>query len=207
MPVLHMRRNKSGHFIYTRIRDNIITFQLTSKGAQSLLKAGIKEGDRFRRRLLYQLYLSGDAYTHGTGPGQIVPRKIGQMELDFANDPEPETLFPRCSMCGSLVELHLVEVREGNRHFFSLACQPCRTLQAKAIDSSLPIPIVTRGIFDRLLEMIKPKEVDSAALDFKGLLDKAFHEKWANLYEQRMRRTKGHQEALFADDVGQKKLI
>jgi hypothetical protein len=116
MPVLHHYKGRNEHYVLTSIRGNIITFQLTQTGEQRVRSAGIQSGETFGRALLLDLYRSGDAFTHGTGPGEEIPKADSrQMELDFKNDPDPESLFPNCANCSSPVGLHLVEVKEKER--------------------------------------------------------------------------------------------
>jgi len=207
MPVLHEYRDKVGYYVLTSIQGNIITFQLTSEGVKKLFAAGIKAGDRFRRYLLYELCLTGDAFTQRTGPGQIESGGKSQEELDFAKDPEPETLFPRCSICRSLEDLHLVEIGEGDKRSGSLYCALCRKKNAMAIDTSIPLQFVTKGVFERLLELKNLTGIDEAASNFKKLLDKAFQEKWSDLLEKKILGKSTEQKDLFAKEEGQKKLV
>jgi len=207
MPVLHEYRDKVGYYVLTSIEGNIITFQLTSNGAKKLLAAGIKVGDRFRRAYLYKLWLTGDAFTQRTGPGQIESGRRSQKELDFAKDREPETLFPRCSICRSMEDLHLVEIGEGDKRSGSLYCALCRKKNAMDIDTSIPVQFVTKGVFEKLLELKNLKGIDEAASNFKKLLDKAFQEKWSDLLEKRIRDKAIEQKVLFAKEEGQRKLV
>ena len=70
MPVLHKYKDRPDYYILTRIKDNIITFQLTDDGQRRLQGKGIRTGDKFPRALLLDLYRSGQAFTQGTGPGE-----------------------------------------------------------------------------------------------------------------------------------------
>jgi len=207
MPILHKYQDKSGWFVRTAIQNAIITFQLTATGAKRLLEAGVKDGSRFRRAILFGLYRTGDAYTHGTGPGVIEPYKRGQLEIDFSNDPEPETIFPRCSSCGSLSDLHFVEIAKEKRHYAGLYCSECRKKSGELIDTSIPLPVVTRGVLAKVLELKGISELDESATTFRKSLDKAFNEKWDRLTARKIQDRKGSQEALFKTDTKQKKLI
>lgn len=207
MPIIHRHQKKDGYFVRTTIQGNIITFQLTDEGVKNLLSSGIEDGDRFRRRLLYKLILSGDAYTHGTGPGKIGPLGKYQMELDFANDPEPETLFPKCSLCRSMEDLHLVEIQDGSKHKTGLYCIQCRKKNPTRIDTSIPLPFVTRGVYEKLSEMKKMGDMDKAVTNLKTLLDKAFQAKWDELFKNQIHKRASRQQSLFVDNDNQKKLI
>lgn len=200
MPILHQYRDKSGWFVRTTIENVIITFQLTPNGAKRLLDAGYKDGERFRRAKLFDLYRAGDAYTHGTGPGQIEPRETGQIPLDFSDDPEPETIFPRCSSCRSLDDLHVVEIKKDKRHYLGLCCQKCRKSRSALIDTSIPLPLVTRGVLARMLELKKISELDKNAAAYRESLDNAFKEKWDEIAKKKMQRKQGIQRVLGVDE-------
>lgn len=207
MPIFHQYQDKSGWFVRTSIQKAIITYQLTAAGALRLLEAGIKDGARFRRAVLFELYRTGDAFTHGTGPGIIEPKRKGQMELDFANDPDPETIFPRCSSCSSLNDLHFVEIKDERVHYASLLCPPCRKVGSSSIDTSVPLWLVDRKALGILQGLKGIKELDNVATGYKESLDRAFKEKWEKLTELRIQRKQEAQDALFERDEKQKKLI
>jgi hypothetical protein len=206
MPTLHRYQNKSGWFVRTKIENSIITFQLTEVGAERLLDAEIKDGDRFRRALLFDLYRTGDAYTHGTGPGAIEPYKKGQLEIDFTNDPQPETIFPRCSSCGSMSDLHFVEIAKEKRRYAGLYCPVCRKKNANLIDTSIPLPLVTRAVLVKMLELKGIKELDKSAAAFKGSLDSDFNEKWDELLKKKIQTKQVKQGVLIGVEEKQRKL-
>lgn len=208
MPVLHKYKDKDEHYILTSIKGNIITFQLTTEGQKRLLSAGIIAAKTFERGLLLDLYRSGDAYTHGTGPGEGIPKvDPRQMELDFSHDPEPESMFPSCAGCSSLGDLHFVEEIKGKEHCAIILCPNCRAKKTANIDTSIPLPLVTRGILKRLLEMKSIQKIDSSVLSYKELLDKEFQGKWDVLAKIK-KSGKGKQKSLFdKTDEKQKKLI
>src|SRR4030042_35055 len=102
MPVLHKYRDKEGYYVLTSIHQTMVTFQLTVKGEERLLSSGIRDKETFNRGLLLDLYRSGDAYTHGTGSDEEISRADSrQLQFDFRNDPDPESLFPTCAHCSS----------------------------------------------------------------------------------------------------------
>ena len=196
MPVLHRYKERHEHYVLTSINGAIITFQLTKEGESKLRSAGIAAGQPFARAFLLDLYRSGDAYTHGLGPGKAVlkvdPR---QMSFDFSNDPEPESLFPSCAVCTSPFDLHLVEIRNGD-YFASILCPNCRKAIHYEIDSSIPLPLLTRGIFNRFLEIKGIEKKDSSVLGYQELLNADFQTQWEGI----AKRPKGksiRQEKLF----------
>ena len=191
MPVLHEYKGKDEHYVLTSIKGNVITFQLTVEGQKKLLSAGIIAGRTFERGLLLDLYRSGDAYTHGTGPGEGIPKvDPRQMELDFSHDPEPESIFPSCGNCSSLGDLHLVEEIKGKDHLAIILCADCRSSGSEKTDTSIPLPLVTRGILKRLLEMKSIQKIDSSVSSYKELLDKEFQSKWDALAKKNRRNRK-----------------
>jgi len=102
MPVLHKYKDREKYYVLTSISGKIVTFQLTNEGHLKLLESGIKNEERFGRALLFDLYRTGEAFTHGAGPGKIEGTDKRQLALDFADDPEPESIFPSCSVCNSI---------------------------------------------------------------------------------------------------------
>jgi len=204
MPVLHKYKDKDTYYVLTSINGNIITFQLNNEGQHKLISAGIMNGQQFGRALLLDLYRSGDAYTYGTGPGTTeLFFDERQMQFDFKNDPEPETLFPSCSNCTSINDLHIVELKNTDR-VASILCTKCRVTRRDEIDASVPLALVTRTILSRFLKMINFNKVEEAVLSYQSLLNAEFASKWEAL------RQKKHiqQEALFeAGDNNQGKLI
>ena len=196
MPVLHKYKEKDEHYILTSIKGNIVTFQLTAEGQKKLLSAGILPGKTFVRGLLLDLYRSGDAYTHGTGPGKgMVKVDPRQMELDFSHDPEPESMFPSCAGCSSMGDLHLVEEIKGEEHRAIILCADCRSSKSEKIDTSIPLPLVTRGTLNRLLTIKNIEKIDSSVSSYRALLDKEFQSKWDALAKKKMGKQK--QEKLF----------
>jgi hypothetical protein len=197
MPILHKYQDGQAYYVRTKVRGAIITFQLTTEGVERLRSAGVAPGERFNRWLLLDLYRSGFAYTGGTGVTEAeFADKAPQGELDFSHDPEPEALFPVCSGCASLDDLHLVEMQV-DQPYATILCAACRKQKADSIDASLPLPLVTRGILARFLEMKVIKTVDSAVSSYKALLDTEFSQKW-----EALARKKPLQEPLLGKDRG-----
>ena len=119
-----------------------------------------------------------------------MPRLRGCGELDFKNDPEPESTMPVCSDCASPYDLNLIDVR-GDENYAAILCTNCRS-KTTGIDSSIPLPLVSRKILNRFIALKDIQKKDTSVLAFQELLDKDFSKKWENL-----RRKKPVQETLM----------
>lgn len=183
MPVLHKYKNKNEYYILTMIGKAVATFHLKSDGCRKLARVGIKTGDTFPRALLLDLYRTGDAYTRTGEPGDVdvKPHKL-QLKLDFPDDHEPGSLFPCCSACSSVEDLHVVEIKQPE-HIAAILCPPCRA--KKAVDSSIPLPLVSHQILSRLLKMKSIQKVDRSVLAYQKLLEAEFESTWADLLKNR----------------------
>ena len=209
MPVLHEYKNKAGYYVLTAIKQNIIAFQLTHEGYKKLQSSGIQASQTFGRGLLLDLYRSGDAYTHGTGPGKEIEKiESRQLKLfDSVDDPDPESLFPTCANCSSPIGLHLVEVKDRD-HLASILCVDCRLLKSKAIDTSIPLQLVNRSVLNHILEIKRIGIVDPSVTAFKELLDIQFQAKWDEIAKKALKKKSAKQGKLFdKSDGNQGKLI
>jgi len=178
MPVLRKYKDKENHFALTSISGKVVTFHLTSEGLNRLKEAKIVPDQPFPRALLLDLYRSGEAFTGSKSSGMKGPAdEILQLEFDFTNDSEPESMFPSCSLCSATDDLHLVEIKNRD-HRASILCPQCRFERSAFVDSSLPLPLVSRGILRRFLAMKEITEVDDTATGYKKLLDAEFENKW-----------------------------
>ena len=208
MPVLRKYRDKNGYYILTSINKTMVTFQLTPKGEERLLSSGVRDKETFKRGLLLDLYRSGDAYTHGTGPGEELSKADSrQLEFDFKNDPDPESLFPTCANCSSPVGLHLVQVKD-KEHLASILCVDCRLLKSKTIDTSIPLQLVNRSVLNHIVEIKRFEKMDPSVTAFKELLDIQFQAKWDEIAKTKSKKKSMKQERLFdKPDSKQGKLI
>ena len=199
MPVLHKYKNKNEYYILTMIGKAVATFHLKSEGYRKLAGAGIKLGATFPRALLLDLYRSGDAYTQKGPPGDAGAKSNKlQLKLDFPDDPAPEGLFPCCSGCSSVADLHVVEIKQPE-HIAAILCCTCRA--KKVIDTSIPLPMVSLQILSGLLKMKGIQQVDSSILVYQKLLDAEFESQWDDLLKN-----KPQQKKMFdTEDKKQKK--
>lgn len=209
MPVLHEYKNKAGYYVLTAIKRNIIAFQLTPEGCKKLQSSGIQAGQTFGRGLLLDLYRSGDAYTHGTGPGKEI-EKIDSRQLklfDSVDDPDPENLFPTCANCSSPIGLHLVEIKDKD-HLAAILCFDCRFQKLKVIYTSVPIELVNRSVLRHILESKKIDTIDPSVTAYKDFLDTQFKAKWDEIAKSKSGKKAMTQEPLFdGSDKKQKRLI
>lgn len=182
MPRLHKYRNRSGFYVLTSIRGTVVTYQLTSEGEGKLIAAGIIDGSRFHRAILLDLYRTGDAFTRGTGVDDPALATAGQMEMDFANDPDPETAIPVCDVCRSADDLHLTLTGPPGELIAQLQCPTCRMLPGAARpDTSIPVALVSRPILSRLAQLKPIAGKSPGVKQFEELLLKEFESKWQAL--------------------------
>ncbi len=203
MPVLHKYKDREKYYVLTSISGSIVTFQLTDEGHQKLLKAGIKKEDRFGRALLFDLYRSGEAFTHGAGPSKLQEVDKRQLVLDFPDDPEPESIFPSCSVCSSIDDLHFVEIHD-KEQFSSIYCSECRKIRSATVNTSIPLPLLNRGLLNRVLEMNKIKKLDKSLATYQEQLDTEFSSRWEEIAEIKKTKQSKKQDKLFEfeDDHG-----
>jgi hypothetical protein len=198
MPVLHKYKNKNEYYILTMIGKAVATFHLKPEGCRKLAAVGIKTGDTFPRALLLDLYRVGDAYTRTPAPAEAeVKQPKRQLKLDFADDPEPATLFPRCSACSAVDDLHVVELKQPE-HIASILCASCRA--CRAVDTSIPLSFMSCDLLSRLLKIKSIHKVDRSVLSYQKLLDTEFEASWDRLKKNRPRQTR-----LFATEEKKQK--
>jgi len=183
MPRLHKYRNRNACYVLTAIRGAVVTYQLTPEGERKLTTAGIACGQQFHRALLLDLYRTGDAYTGGSGVDD--PALAGQMEMDFPNDPDPETAFPSCEICRSVNELHLTLTGGEGNLVAQLQCATCRALPAARPDTSIPVALLTRPMLSRLFQMKPVTRKAKNVTQFEELLWAEFESKWEALRKGR----------------------
>ena len=185
MPRLHKYRERNAWYVLTAIRGAVITYQLTPDGESKLTAAGIAPGEQFRRGLLLDLYRTGDAYTGGGGVENPSLAATGQLEMDSANDPDPETAFPACDDCRSVNDLHLTIAGPANNLAAKLQCATCRAKPSGALDTSIPVALLSRLLLARLFEMKPVAQKGKNVTQFEELLRAEFESKWEALRKQR----------------------
>ena len=195
MPRLHKYRNRNACYVLTAIRGAVITYQLTPEGETKLTTAGIGCGQQFHRALLLDLYRSGDAYTGGSGDD---PTLTNQLEMDFANDPDPETAFPACDVCKSVNDLHLTIRGKPEDLVAQLQCVACRALPGDHSDTSIPVALLSRPLLSRLFQMKSVRAKGGNVKQFEELLQTEFESKW----EAHRKRRGAAQTSLFDTKSG-----
>ena len=181
MPRLHKYRNRNACYVLTAIGGKVITYQLTPEGEKKLAVARIGPGERFERAILLDLYRSGDAYTGGSGADDPL---ASQIEMDFANDPVPETAFPACDICNSVSDLHLTLRGIPGKLIAQLQCPVCRALPGAQSDTIIPVALLSRPVLSRLFQ-IKPVAARSPGVKlFEELLRAEFESKWEALRQR-----------------------
>ena len=185
MPRLHTYRNRSGSYILTCIRSAVVTFQLTPDGERKLAAAGIVNGSQFNRAILLDLYRTCDAFTRGTGVDDPNLAAACQIEMDFTNDPDPETAFPACDVCNSVNDLHLTLTGSAEDLVAQLQCAACRAIPAATPDTSIPAALLSRPILSRLFQMKLVAGKGKNVKQFEELLRTEFESKWEALRQRR----------------------
>jgi len=181
MPKLHKYRGRDACYALTAIRGAVVTFQLTPEGERKLTAAGIGPGEMFPRALLLDLYRTGDAFTHGSGVDDPALAAAGQLEMDFASDPDPESAFPACDICRSVNDLYLTLTGSPHDLVAQLQCGTCRGLPAARPDTSIPVGLLSRPVFSRLFQIKPVQEKAPNVRQFEQLLQAEFESKWAAL--------------------------
>ena len=185
MPRLHKYRDRDPSFVLTAIRGAVVTFQLTTDGEKKLAAARIGPGEKFPRALLLDLYRRGDAFTGGSGPASLALDSAGQLEMDFANDPDPETAFPACDVCRSVNDLYLTIGGNPDDLVAQLQCATCRALPTARPDTSIPLALLSRPLLSRLFQIKSVAAKAPNVKQFEELLRAEFESKWAALRKQR----------------------
>jgi hypothetical protein len=200
---LRKKKDGGGYYVLTSIAGKVITFQLSEGGQRRLLGASLVDGDRFARAILFDLYRSGDAFTHGSGiTHQIKDER--QLPLDFADDTTPESVFPSCSKCAAGQGLYLVTAPDDNLHNTYILCDSCRKARLAQSDISIPLAIVSRSILAQLRNMGHISRPDAKVAHYAENLEMDVQKKWDELRKRKTRR----QKALFVEnDPSQKRLI
>lgn len=185
MPRLHQYRDQKNCYVRTSIRGAVITFQLTPEGQRKLKEAGVAPEQIFSRGLLLDLCRNGEAYTGGSGVSEPIADSLNQLELDFAQDPDPETLFPSCDDCGGLDDLHLSLVREQETLAAKLQCPHCRDVTSHTLDTCIPMRLVNLTLFGRLFEIKSVTKKYDGFNRLENLLRSEFESKWVELRKLR----------------------
>lgn len=184
MPRLHKYRDRDACYILTAIRGAVVTFQLTPEGDKKLAAARIGPGEQFPRALLLDLYRTGDAFTGGSGAASLPLDSAGQLEMDFANDPDPETAFPACDVCSSVNDLYLTLTGRPEALIAQLQCATCRALPAARSDTSIPVVLLSRPLLLRLFQLKAVAGKGKNVRQFEELLRAEFESKWAALRQR-----------------------
>jgi len=198
MPVLHKHLGRNEYYVVTSSNGAVATFKLTGKGIKKLRSAGLVEGESFDTSMLLDLYRSGDAYTHGKVTAEA-RGKSRQMKFHFLNETQPGSGFPRCSGCGLVEDLHLVEVK-ADVPTLTLLCRRCRRKKLALIDTSIPLPLVSRGILKRLLTIKKIGKRDCSVTGYQKVLEAKFTKKWDEVAKKKRKSKSARQSDLFQQE-------
>jgi len=198
MPVFYQRTDGSGFYAKACIQGNIVTFQLTARGAARLREAAVELGGTFPLRLLMALYRPGDAYTlkGGTGP-KAGFQEAEQFAFSFEENQSAERLFPACSETGSYDDLHLVVYLDRGKITAKLLCPSARARVAAATTVSLPLALVSAESLTQL-EILGKLPADS---DVIQALRQSFADDWGAEWEA-FRQLKAQRQSDLGIDFG-----
>lgn len=185
MPRLHKYRDRDACYVLTAIRGAVVTFQLTTEGEKKLAAARIGPNEQFPRALLLDLYRTGDAFTGGSAAASLALDSAGQLEMDFANDPDPDTAFPACDVCKSVNDLHLTISGSPEDLVAMLQCSACRALPGARLAVSIPVGLLSRPILSRLFQLKPVAAKNTNVRQFEELLRAEFESKWEALRKRR----------------------
>jgi hypothetical protein len=118
---------------------------------------------------------------------------MNQLELDFAQDPDPETSFPSCEHCAGVDDLHLTITREQGTLTTKLQCATCRDKASAKIDTCIPLRLLSLLLLGRIFDIKEVGQKHESVVRFETLLRSEFESKWEQI---RKRRGKS-QESLF----------
>jgi hypothetical protein len=178
MPVLHKYRNKEGHYILAGVQGRIVTYRLSTEGAQRLQEGSITDGEKFSWAMLLDLIRQGYAYTSASGADDEDLSGWTQLGLLFniqENEPSAADAVPLC-FCGSMEGLHIAELAESKTA--TLLCDECRKTRRDKIDASVPIYLInTPSDLDILLSR-NDLTPDASVITYRDLLNASLAAKW-----------------------------
>lgn len=183
MPLLEKYSGRDAYYVLTRINDAVVTYQLTAGGERKLATAGVSVGQHFERALLLDLYRTGDAYA----PGHEFPEAVraNQLSLDLAGDPSPESAFPTCDSCRSVIDLHLELTGTRGTRSAHLHCPTCRATPKSIADTSIPLALLSRSLVTRLFGDLEVTTRSANVMRYVALLDAEFVQRWDAVRKQR----------------------
>lgn len=183
MPLLEKYAGRDAYYVLTRINDAVVTYQLTAGGERKLASAGVSAGQHFERALLLDLYRTGDAYA----PGHEFPEAVraNQLSLDLVGDPSPESAFPTCDGCRSVIDLHLELTGSRGARSAHLHCPSCRATPTAIADTSIPLTLLSRSLVTRLFGDLEVATRSANVIRYVSLLDAEFVQRWDAVRKQR----------------------
>ena len=198
MPVFYQRTDGSGFYAKACIQGNIVTFQLTARGAAKLREAGVEAGGKFPLRLLMALYRPGDAFTlkGGSGP-KAGYHEAEQFYFGFEENQTAEKLFPACSDTGSYSDLHLVVQDEGGTSTAKLLCPEARAKLTGTVTLNLPLALVSLESLARLEALDKLPADSEVIRALRQSLADDLDAEW-----EKFRRLKAHRQAGLGFEFG-----
>ena len=180
---LKFDKNKNYHYLDSIVRKSPERFLVTDSGIKTLASIGIKLGSSVKRSHLLSLVQKGIAY-----PIEHEFSKDPQSEIDFNLDQGEFDYLPRCEETGSVYELSLVVLKDGNNYTTHLFSPELVVIKRKAAINIIPLFLLTSNILNRIVEHYSLDLANPTIVNIKRWYSAYNAEKWDNFYkEQSMR--------------------
>jgi len=123
MPRAHKYKRKEGYYIRTTVKSRPITIRLTDNGVKSLGLSGQSKDIDWED--LKRLLANGDAYTGGSGPGDVLPPTVKPSVPLYTRATAP-FYIPPSTPCSPFTDYahDTRQIREAIPHAQSNACSP-----------------------------------------------------------------------------------
>ena len=90
--------------------------------------------------------------------------------------------------------------------FASIYCGECRKIRSATINTSIPLPLINRGLLSRVLEINNIQKTDDAVTEYQKMLEAEFTSKWEEIAKIKAIDSK-QKNPLFESEDDQGKLL
>ncbi len=92
-------------------------------------------------------------------------------------------------------------------HFAGIYCSDCRKLRSSTINTSIPLPLINRGLLGRVLGMNNIQKTDKSLTEYRKLLDAEFINRWEEIAKTTSVKKSQSQNRLFKSEDDQGSLL